>query len=77
MFGLAALVRSDHADPNRFPLSFWMFQTCLLRLFFVLEGLRQRRKLPIDVLEEQPLLDYFWHQQIYSTGFPDLRNMTA
>ena len=52
---------SGHADPNRFPLSFWIFQPCLLGLFFVLEGLRQRRKLTVDVLEEQPSLNYFGH----------------
>ena len=52
---------SNYADPNRLAHTFWILQTCLLRLFLLLERLRQRRKLTVDVLEEEPLLNHFGH----------------
>jgi hypothetical protein len=52
---------SNHTKPNRFPLTLRVFQTCLLRKFLRFEWLRERRKLTVDVLEKQPLLDDFGH----------------
>jgi hypothetical protein len=52
---------SDYADPNPFALTFWVLQAGLLRLLLLLERLRQRRKLAVEVLEEEPLLNYFGH----------------
>lgn len=54
---------SDHADPYPLALAFWILQSRLLCVFLLLEGLRQGRKLPTDVLEEQPPLDDFGHAQ--------------
>lgn len=54
---------SDHADPNRLALAFPAPQPHPLRLFLCLEGLRKRRKLAVDVLEEEPLLGDFRHEK--------------
>jgi hypothetical protein len=43
---------SDYPDPNGLALALWILLPRLLRLFLLFEGLRQRRKLPTDVLEE-------------------------
>jgi hypothetical protein len=60
---------SDHADPNRFAVSFWIFQPCLLGLSFVIEGPRERRELHAHVLEEEPSLYDSGHVTFYSTGW--------
>ena len=52
---------SDHTDPNRLALAFWVLLPLLLRMFLLLEGLRQQHKLAVDVLEEQPSLSDFRH----------------
>ena len=54
-------LRSNHAHRNFPPLTLREFQTRLLRLCFGLERFRQRCELTADVLEEQPLLDNYWH----------------
>ena len=56
-------VGSNSADPNRLALAFGILQPHLLRLFLRLEGLRKRRKLATDVLEEQPPLRDFEHER--------------
>ena len=61
---------SHHADPNRLALTFWIPQPLLLRLFLFLEGLRQRRKLAVDVFEEQPPLDDFGHCKFIAQAPP-------
>ena len=67
-------LRSDHSDPNRFALAFWILQPRLLCVFLLLEGLRQGRKLPTDVLEEQPPLDNFGHAQFIAQADPACGN---
>jgi hypothetical protein len=52
---------SDHTEPNCFAVSFRVFRTRLFRKLFCLEWLRQWRKLPTDIFEQQPSLDNFWH----------------
>jgi hypothetical protein len=52
---------SDYSDSNRFALTFGILLPRLLGLFLLLEGLRERRKLTIDVLEEQPPLNDSGH----------------
>ena len=61
-------LRSDHSDPNRFALAFWILQPRLLCVFLLLEGLRQGRKLPTDVLEEKPPLDDFGRGEVIARG---------
>jgi hypothetical protein len=62
---LAALgLRSDHADPNRLALPFWVLQPCLLGLFLCCERFRQRSEFTTDVLEKQPSLDDFGHESL-------------
>ena len=68
-FGIVMLnaeltLTSDHADPNRLALAFWVLQPSLLRVFLPLEGLRQGRKLPTDVFEEQPPLYDSGHESL-------------
>jgi|KBSMisStaDraftv2_1062788.scaffolds.fasta_scaffold395055_1 hypothetical protein len=55
---------SDHANSNRLALAFRILQPHLLRVFLLLEGLRQGRKFAFDVLEEQLPLDDFDHEKL-------------
>ena len=55
-------IATNHTHRNRPPFPLREFQTCLLCLCFRLERPRQRRELTADVLEEQPLLNDFWHR---------------
>jgi hypothetical protein len=57
-------LRSDHADPNGLALAFGILQPCLFRLRLVLEKFRQGCKLTADVLEKQPSLDDFGHENL-------------
>jgi hypothetical protein len=61
---------SDHADPNRFALAFWVLLSRRLSLFLLLERLRQGRKLAVDVLEEQPPLDDSGHERFIAQAVP-------
>ncbi len=63
-------VDSNYSDPNRFAFALWILQACLFRRLLLLEGLRQGRKLPTDVLEEQPPLDDFGHAQFIAQASP-------
>jgi hypothetical protein len=54
---------TNYTDPNRLALALWIPQPRLLRLFLLLEGFRQRRKLTTDILEEQPPLDDSGHER--------------
>lgn len=62
------LLDPDHAYPNRSALPLREFQACLLGCCFRLKGLRQRRELTADVLEEQPLLNDF-HSSCIARGW--------
>ena len=59
---------SDHADANRLALAFRVLQPRLLCAFLCLEGLRERRELPVDVLEEEPLFSDFGHWGFIARG---------
>ena len=63
-------LRSDYSYPNPFALTFRVLQPRLLSLFLRLEGLRKRRKLAADVLEEQPPLDNFGPSQFIAQASP-------
>ena len=55
---------SDHSDPNRLALAFWILQPRLLSLFLCRERFRQRSEFTTDVLEKQPSLDDSEHESL-------------
>jgi hypothetical protein len=68
--------RSDDPDPNRLALFFWILQPRLLCLFLFLEGFRQRRELPADVFEEEPLLGGFGHERFIARASANGRSLS-
>jgi hypothetical protein len=52
---------SDHSDPNRLGLFFWILQPRSLCAFLRPEGLRQRGELPANVFQQEPPLNDFGH----------------
>ena len=53
---------SDHTDPNRLALAFWILQPFFFCAFLRLEGLRNGREFRADVFEKEPLLSDFGHE---------------
>jgi len=51
----------NHTYPDRFALTFWIFQTCFLSQFFSFERLRQRCEFAVFESEKQPLFDGLSH----------------
>lgn len=54
---------SDHPDTNRLALAFRILLPFPFCLFLFLERLRKQRKLPAEVLEEEPPLNWFGHEE--------------
>jgi hypothetical protein len=55
---------SDYPDPNGLAIALWILLPRLFCQFLLLEGLRQGRKLPTDVPEEQPSFGDFGHESL-------------